>query len=752
MLEKTHAAGGLAAATPQANPFDPEATGDAHFARFYVEDESLVEAVSEFVVRGVNNGAAGIVIATGAHLRALEERWSSLHLNVRVLRARGKLMLLDAAETLSAFMVEGTPDPDRFNATVGKIVATAVGRYGRAAAFGEMVSLLWSERNPAAAVKLESLWNELARQYPFTLFCGYSLRDCTVDDCDALFEETCEAHTHVIPAETFSPVSSTDQLRTVAQLQRKALTLEMRLARDKEVQRSLAHMAAIVECSDDAIISKTLDGIVQSWNAGAQRLFGYSPEEAIGRSIKLIVPPERLAEEDRILETIRRGERIEHFETTRVAKDGTRLEISLTISPVRNAAGVVIGASKIARNITARKRAERAAEEANRNLRLEIAQREKAEAALREASRRKDEFLALLAHELRNPLAPIRYALATNRRADRSPEQRRWAEDIIERQVSHMSRLLDDLLDVSRVTRGKLELKKGPTELSAVLGSAIETARPLLEAKHHTLSVDLPEEVVRLEADPVRLAQVFSNLLINAAKYTDPHGRIEVRGVREGHEVAVLVRDNGVGISEEMMPRLFTMFAQADTVLDRAEGGLGVGLALVRGLVILHGGTIEARSEGVGKGSEFVVRLPVSEKVSAPAGTESPASPAPGVGMQVLVVDDNRDAADTCAALLELSGHHVQTSYTGRRALELGETFRPHAILLDIGLPDINGYELATRIRAQSWGQGALMIAVTGWGQREDRRRALEAGFDHHLAKPIAPETLEALLQSAQAR
>lgn len=803
----------------------------------------------------------------------------------------------------------------------------------------------------------------------------------------------------------------------------------LRLARDKELQRWLADMAAIVESSDDAIIGKTLDGIIRSWNAGAQRLFGYSPAEAIGKHITLIVPRQLLDEEQRILATLRRGERIEHYETTRVTKDGRPVEISLTVSPVRDETGAVIGASKIARDITERKQAERLLREAHADLksrieelarfnaaavdresRILVLKREvnelrtrlgeaaeyafdgtekenrppalayardpapaelerpsqgiaplesiviteqlhrrtsrgcdhetenralaalvqaladspdtilqvlaekvlellnagsaglslltkdgqrlcwaavagqwsvhvgagtprdfgpdgdvlardapllfthwerrypylaavvplveqalllpfhvdgkavgtvwamvhegerrfdaedlrllrnlarfasaayqavnmlgavgerraalslledavqaralaenslarlraneeqlrRSEEALRDADQRKDEFLALLAHELRNPLAPLRYALAANRKADRTPEQRRWADEIMERQVAHMSRLLDDLLDISRITRGTLELKKAPAELTSVLSAAIETARPLLDARHHSLSLDFPHEAMRLEADAVRLAQVFSNLLINAAKYTDPHGRIQLGARREGNELLVSVRDNGIGISADMAPRLFTMFAQADGVRDRTEGGLGVGLALVRGIVALHGGTVCAHSEGPGRGSEFIVTLPISEPAAEIAQPADAADTVAGMGLRILVADDNRDAADTCAALLEISGHHVQTAYSGRQALELAASFRPHAVLLDIGLPDLSGYALAKHIRESSWGQRTRLVAVTGWGQSEDRRRAYEAGFDHHLAKPVDPEALESALR-----
>ena len=507
------------------------------------------------------------------------------------------------------------------------------------------------------------------------------------------------------------------------------------ISADLEQFHQRALLAAIVDSSDDAIVSKTLEGRILSWNRGATRIFGYEPHEVIGKPITIIVPPDLHAEERQILDKLRRGERIDHFGTVRITKDGRRIAISLTVSPVRAADGTVIAASKVARDISERKLAEQRLQQS--------------EEALRLADRRKDEFMALLAHELRNPLAPIRYALAANRKPGRTPEQRKQAEEIIERQIAHMSRLLEDLLDISRITRGTLELKKTRTELTSVIGAAIETARPLLDAKHHNLALNLPTQPVQLEADVVRLAQVFSNLLINAAKYTDPGGGIRLRAVQEPGSVVVSVSDNGIGISAQLLPRVFNMFFQSHQAVGRSEGGLGVGLSLVRGLVMLHGGSVQARSEGPGKGSEFIVQLPTGAPLAEALDAEVESDcPVADVGLKILVVDDNRDAADTCAMLLEASGHHVQTAYTGRQALELARTFRPHALLLDIGLPDIDGYQLAQRVRAVPWGRSAVLVAVTGWGQEQDRLRAVEAGFDQHLVKPISAETVESLLQS----
>jgi PAS domain S-box-containing protein len=527
--------------------------------------------------------------------------------------------------------------------------------------------------------------------------------------------------------------NSRDKVRGLAEKPAPAVRPEP--GADPEPFDHRALLAAIVDSSDDAIVSKTLEGRILSWNRGATRIFGYEPHEVIGKPITMIIPPELHAEEQQILEKLGRGERIEHFDTVRVTKDGRRIAISLTVSPVQAADGTIIGASKVARDVSERKLAEERLRES--------------EEALRLADRRKDEFLALLAHELRNPLAPIRYALAANKKPGRTSEQRRQAEAIIERQVAHMSRLLDDLLDVSRITRGALELKKTRSELTSIIGAAIETARPVLDAKHHTLVLDLPSQPVQLQADVVRLAQVFSNLLINAAKYTDPGGRIQLRAFQKDDEVVVSVRDNGIGISADMLPRVFNMFFQTHSALARAEGGLGVGLSLVRGLLALHGGTVEARSEGPDRGSEFTVRLPLGDATPAVTDADAEAEQiSADAGLKILVVDDNRDAADTCAMLLETSGHHVQTAYTGRQALELARVFRPHAVLLDIGLPDVDGYTLAGQVRAMPWGRGTVLVAVTGWGQEEDRQRAVAAGFDHHLVKPISAETVETLLQS----
>src|SRR5262245_37704840 len=510
-----------------------------------------------------------------------------------------------------------------------------------------------------------------------------------------------------------------------------------RLERENASRHRAARLlAAIVESSDDAIISKSLDGIIQTWNAAAERLFGFPAEQAVGRHISLIIPADRTAEEDRIIETLKAGQRIDHFDTVRLRSDGQPVLVSLTISPVRDEAGRVVGASKTARDITERRR-------------LEDSLRKLA-ADLSKADRRKDEFLATLAHELRNSLAPVRNALQIIRL---SPERtaREQARTLMERQLGQMVRLVDDLLDVSRISQGKLALRREQVPLAAVIGSALETSRPLIDHLGHQLTVTLPDQPILVDADPTRLAQVFANLLNNSAKYMDRGGHIGLTAERQGSDVLVSVRDSGIGIDAEQLPRIFQLFSQVDSALERSQGGLGIGLTLVKRLVEMHGGRIEARSEGPGKGAEFVVRLPVVVGAAGPqavGGTDEPA--APKSSLRILIVDDNRDAADSLVMLLRLMGNDTRTAYDGQEGVAVAGEFNPDVMLLDIGLPKLDGYEACQRIREQAWGKKVVLIAMTGWGQEEDRRRAQEAGFDHHLVKPVDPQDLMKLLAGLQ--
>ena len=378
----------------------------------------------------------------------------------------------------------------------------------------------------------------------------------------------------------------------------------------------------------------------------------------------------------------------------------------------------------------------------------DITERKRVEAELREVDRRKDEFLATLAHELRNPLAPIRQAAAVASAPRASAAQLRWSHGVIERQVRHMARLLDDLLDVSRITRGTLELRREWLDLRSVVDAAVETAKPAMDAKGHSLLVSVADDLPQMNADGLRLAQVLSNLLNNAAKYTDAGGRVELTVQREGDEISIRVSDTGIGIEPEALPRIFQMFAQLRPALERSEGGLGIGLALVKGLVSLHAGTVEVRSGGSGQGCEFQVRLPLpSTRRGEAARATSLAEAGPsGYPRRVLVVDDNADAAESLAMLLTLDGHEVKTAFDAEQAVAIAVDLKPHLAILDIGLPRRNGYELALDLRRMAGPSPPTLIALTGWGQADDRARARNAGFDEHMTKPVDPEALRKLL------
>ncbi len=818
-------------------------------------------------------------------------------------------------------------------------------------------------------------------------------------------------------------------------LETKSHELAELLAVSETAMGAQARLAAIVASSHDAIISKDVTGKIISWNEAAELLYGYTESETIGQSITLLVPPDRLEEEAAIMARLLRGEKIEDLETVRMAKDGRLIDVSVTVSPVRDSTGRVVGASKIARDITARIRADeelrdseaqfrqlasalpqivwtarsdgyidyyndrwydftgferdgrgieewkrilhadhmsrfideyyacilsgnpyqieyrfadrrsggyrwflgraypvrdvsgaitrwfgsltdiddtKRAEEVNRFLadasatlsgltdqeraltrvvdlavpifadwcavdigdvdgklrRLAItppdAQRpdlgedsrarvllvpidhsviervfttgvpewiadnpdatltespradddlqlvrlmgvrsllccplrtqagthgvitfataqsgraysagdlvaaedlanraaisiENASllAALKEGDRRKDEFLAMLAHELRNPLAPIRNALHIIRmKAPNASPQVQWARDVIERQVLQLNRLVDDLLDVSRITRGKIELRKDRIDLATVINSAVEASRPVVEKLGHHLTVALPEQPVWLDADLTRISQVLSNLLNNAAKYTRGGGNIGLMAVLDSGFVVLTVKDDGIGISTEMLPRIFEMFTQADSSLERSQGGLGIGLTLVQLLVELHGGSVEAHSEGLGTGSEFVVRLPTYDArsvgdESASQGLSETLATLPK--HHILVVDDNQDAAESLAILLQLTGSEVHTAHDGLEAVDAASVYHPDVAIVDIGLPRLNGYDVARRLRDEH-GDRIFLIALTGWGQDEDRRRSLEAGFDYHLTKPIGIDALKSVLAMAEER
>ena len=471
-------------------------------------------------------------------------------------------------------------------------------------------------------------------------------------------------------------------------------------------------------------------------------ILGYSLAEVRELTAAQITHPQDLVETQDQVKRLLAGE-IPHYilDKRYLSKSGEPVWSRTTVTLLRDSAGRAERFIGVIEDISDRKAAEAA-------LREEIASRERAESALRETDRRKDEFLATLAHELRNPLAPIRQAALISTAPGATEAQKRWSHDVISRQVQHMALLLGDLLDISRITRGTLELRTEVTELAAVIDAAVETARPALDARRHSFTIETPPEPIHVAADPLRLAQVLSNLLTNAAKYTDPQGRIRLCVGCDADGVTISVTDSGIGIPRESLAGVFAMFSQVHSSRDRSEGGLGIGLALARGLVELHGGSIEAKSAGAGRGSEFIVRLP--RGLLAVAARKRSADPGwvAVVRRRVLIADDNRDAAESLATLLRLEGHEVGVAYDGQQALATFRELRPEFALLDIGMPKLSGYEVARLVREGPLSRSVTLVAVTGWGQDSDKASALAAGFNHHLTKPVEFDRLSDLLRN----
>jgi PAS domain S-box-containing protein len=481
---------------------------------------------------------------------------------------------------------------------------------------------------------------------------------------------------------------------------------------------------------DYAIFMLDTQGRVASWNAGAQRIKGYRADEIIGEHFRAFYTDDARQRQwpDEELRRAREQGRYEE-EGVRVRKDGTTFWANVLISPVRDDAGVLRGYAKLTRDLTDRKRIE----------------------SLETSERHMQEFLAVLAHELRNPLAPIANALNLLARKPTSDPSEIWVRDVLQRQTGQLTRLVDDLLDVSRITRAALVLDRKAVDLRTLVRQAADASMQWFEQKRHTLDIAVPDERLVVEGDEVRLLQVVQNLLHNAAKYTSEGGRVELQLVREGDEAAIRVRDDGIGMSAETLSTAFELFKQAHQGLDRSQGGLGVGLTLVQRLVKMHGGSIAATSDGPGRGSEFVVRLPVKpeQPIVRPVGEGSAAAEARhGPRRRILVVDDNRDAAHALKLLLESDGHEVRVAGDGAAGLAAARQYKPDVALLDIGLPHMDGYELARRMRDDPALQGTLLVAVTGYGQMHDRARASSSGFNHHLVKPVEFSALQRLLHA----
>jgi signal transduction histidine kinase/BarA-like signal transduction histidine kinase len=593
---------------------DRDGVTSGHVVQFYEHDAFLYERVSDFMGTGLHRTDSAVLIATQAHRDGIVARLEARGIDVPRLSAAGRLVSLDARETLASFLVDGWPDAQRFAATIGTVIREARGPNDRrVVAFGEMVALLWSEGRRDAALRLEELWNDLARTDTFSLFCAYPIAGFNESQFARAFGVIAGAHTAVVPAESYSAVAPDQRDRVIAALQQQAAALEAEM-RQREA--------------------------------------------------------------------------------------------------------------------------------------LEAALRSKIE-ELAEMDRRKDEFLAMLGHELRNPLAPVTTALQLMSVHSDEPARVERSREIIERQIHHMTRLVDDLLDVSRITRGKIELREQAVTLTSTVERAVEIARPLIDERGHRLTLELPAEPITFIADPARIEQVLANLLNNAAKYTEIGGRIWLSARRERNDLVISVRDNGPGLAADQIAHVFDLFMQGQEARARARGGLGIGLTLAKRLVQMHGGDIEARSNGSGGGAEFVVRLPIRSPRTNAAGNVIgwDAAALTGPRRHILVVDDNVDAAEALAELMREYGHDVSTAHDGRAAVDAARAHSPDLVLLDISMPDMDGYEVAKRLRGELALHDATLIALSGYGEERHRQLAREAGFDRHVTKPVDAAKLEQLLK-----
>ena len=508
--------------------------------------------------------------------------------------------------------------------------------------------------------------------------------------------------------------------------------LTERRAQEERLRQSEERFRLLLEGLEDyAICMLDTEGRVVSWNAGARKIMGYAADDIVGRGYeRFFREDERKSERpEQVLESARVHRRIEE-QLSLCRKGGSLFWAHLALTALHDDAGTLRGFAMLIRDLSERKRME----------------------SLEEQGRHLTEFMAMLAHELRNPLAPIRNAVAIMSGVPGLPSQVVWSRGVIERQTLQLSRLVEDLLDVSRITRGKLRLQSAPMDVEAAVQRAIEASRPLIDARHHRLGVEVPTGLA-VHGDMTRITQVFLNILNNAAKYTPEGGEIRVKGAVDGNDICVRIQDTGVGIPPALLDHVFDLFAQGERTLDRSEGGLGIGLTLARRIVALHGGSISARSDGVGRGSEFEVRLPRLRAKDAPSSAvEAPrAVSSNGARRAILVVDDNVDSANSMAMLLRMGGHEVEVAHDGPSAIDRVSRHLPDIVLLDIGLPGMSGYEVAQKLRARFDRANDLRIyAMTGYGQPQDRSRSMESGFDGHLVKPVLPDELMRIIETSK--
>ncbi len=715
--------------------------GAGHFVRFYDEDSRLLEEVADFIDGALCTGGVGIVIATADRIAGLRQRLAGLgSLGDEACWFSGELITLDAEDALAQFMIDGWPDERRFDDTIGKVVRDACVKGKAVNAFGEMVAVLCAQGMYDAAVRLEQMWNALREKCTFSLFCAYPWHLFPTNELAGAFQRVCAEHDHVC-SHSHLPASADpkDMHLRLAQLEQETIALRTEVARRKELEQTLRRrekeFADFVENAAEGLHRVGPDGIILWANKAELTMLGYRWEEYVGHHIaEFHADPPVIGT---ILARLRAGETLYDQPARLRCKDG-----SIKHVVIHSNGYLEDGQLRYTRCFT---------RDATDRYQLEQAyiEREALLDELTRTDRAKDEFLAMLAHELRNPLAPISAAAQLLEMVSSDADRVKQIAGIIGRQVGHLTSLINDLLDVARVTRGLIVLAEDPLDLRHILSDAIEQAAPQIRARQHQLALYLPSEPANVVGDRKRLVQVVANMLTNAAKYTPEGGNIDVRLRVLPDEVVLDISDNGIGMAPELVTRVFDLFAQAERTPDRSQGGLGLGLALCKSLVESHGGNVHAESDGPGKGSTFTARLPrlASGPIAAHDSSAAHEHPPDTVeSLRVMVVDDNVDAVSTLKILLGAAGHEVFTEHTASQAIERARCISPQVFLLDIGLPDMDGNELVRRLRAMPETAGAVLIAVTGYGQEQDKQNSIAAGFDHYLVKPIDIAKLLTLL------